>query len=156
VRFLLIDEILELDPGRRAVARKTFPEDEELFDDHFPGYPVVPGVLLTEAMGQTAGWVIAHASAFRLLPLLSMVQQAKFRRPVRPGEELRLEAEVEAGGARRWRARTRALVGGRRVAEARLAYHALETTAAEELAGEEALRDWVEAIFTRLSGGRKW
>ena len=60
MRFVLVDRFLSVEPGRSATALKTFPPDDPVFDDHFPGLPVVPGVLLTEAMGQAAGWALAE------------------------------------------------------------------------------------------------
>lgn len=125
MRFVLVDQFLSVEPGRGATALKTFPPEDPVFADHFPGLPVVPGVLLTEAMGQTAGWALATLLGPDRFPLLMMVERAKFRRLVRPGEEIRLEAELEETRGRTWAARTRASVGGERAAEARLVFHAV-------------------------------
>ncbi|MCL4806947.1 MAG: beta-hydroxyacyl-ACP dehydratase [Thermoanaerobaculia bacterium] len=124
-RFVLVDRFLSVEPGRGATALKTFCLEDPVFADHFPGLPVVPGVLLTEAMGQTAGWALALRLGPDRFPLLMMVEKAKFRRLVRPGEEIRLEAELEDSRGRTWTARTRASVGGERAAEARLVFHAV-------------------------------
>ena len=94
VRFILIDRLLALEPGVRATASKTFPPDDEVFRDHFPGNPIVPGVLLLEAMAQTAGWLTLATTRFATSPQLVMVKDAKFRKPVRPGVEIRLTARV--------------------------------------------------------------
>ncbi len=125
MRFVLVDQFLSVEPGRGATALKTFRPEDPVFADHFPGLPVVPGVLLTEAMGQTAGWALATRLGPDRFPLLTMVERAKFRRLVRPGEEVRLEAELEETRGRTWAARTRASVGGERAAEARLVFHAV-------------------------------
>ena len=86
MRFVLIDRILELEPGRRAVATVRFDAAHDVFADHFPGMPIVPGVLVTEAMGQTGGWLLAATHGFESWPLLVMISNAKFRRLVRPDE----------------------------------------------------------------------
>ena len=125
MRFVLVDQFLSVEPGRGATALKTFRPEDPVFADHFPGLPVVPGVLLTEAMGQTAGWALAARLGPDRFPRRMMVERAKFRRLVRPGEEIRLEAGLEETGGRIWAARTRASVGGERVAEARLVFHAV-------------------------------
>ena len=125
MRFVLVDRFLSVEPGRSATALKTFSPEEPVFADHFPGLPVVPGVLLTEAMGQAAGWALAASLSPGLFPVLLMVERAKFRRLVRPGEEIRLEAEIEPPRGGAFAARTRALAAGERVAEARLVFHAI-------------------------------
>lgn len=125
MRFVLVDRFLSVEPGRSATALKTFPPEDPVFADHFPGLPVVPGVLLTEAMGQAAGWALAAELAPERFPVLLMIEKAKFRRLVRPGEEIRLEAEIDPPRGGVFFARTRAAAGGERVAEARLVFHAM-------------------------------
>jgi 3-hydroxyacyl-[acyl-carrier-protein] dehydratase len=88
--FVFVDEVLELEPGLRAVCRKVFRREEPFFAGHFPGNPLVPGVLLTEAMAQTAG--IAAGGEGRLL-YLSAIRTMKFLRPVPPGETVIFRAE---------------------------------------------------------------
>ena len=91
--FLWIDEILELEPGVRCVARKVVDPAELFFAGHFPGRAVVPGVFLIEAVAQTAGVMLASAVAARSdsTPLLAAVNRFKFLKPVGPGAALRVE-----------------------------------------------------------------
>lgn len=148
MRFVLLDEILTLEPGRRASARKVFSPDDDYLADHFPGFPVVPGVLLTEAMGQTGGWLILHHLDFSRLVLLVMVQHAKFRQLVLPGQEVYLEAELESAGKDDFVARGRARVGRRAVADARLVYRAFPLPRSPEVALQ--LTEWARATWARL------
>lgn len=149
MRFVLVDRFLSVEPGRGATALKTFHPEDPVFADHFPGLPVVPGVLLTEAMGQTAGWALATRLGPGLFPLLMMIERAKFRRFVRPGEEIRLEAELEEARGSVWAARTRASVGGERVAEARLVFHAVPRPS-----GSAGFDDWMAGILRETGLGR--
>jgi 3-hydroxyacyl-[acyl-carrier-protein] dehydratase len=149
VRFVFVDRFLSVEPGRGATALKTFRPEDPVFADHFPGLPVVPGVLLTEAMGQTAGWALATRLGPELFPLLMMVERAKFRRFVRPGEEIRLEADLEEARRSVWAARTRAWVGGERVAEARLVFHAVPRPS-----GSTAFDSWMAGILRDTGLGR--
>ena len=103
MRFVLVDRLVELEPGKRAVARKTFHPDDEVFADHFPGFPVVPGVLITEAMGQTAGWLLIATLGFARFPLLTLIDSAKFRRLVVPGDEIASDGRGTGDAHRRLR-----------------------------------------------------
>jgi 3-hydroxyacyl-[acyl-carrier-protein] dehydratase len=93
-------------------------------------------------MGQTAGWALATRLGPDRFPLLMMVERAKFRRLVRPGEEIRLEAELEEARGRVWAARTRASVGGERAAEARLVFHAVPRPA-----GDARFAAWMSGVL---------
>ncbi len=112
--FIFVDKIVALAPGERATATKTFHEDEPFFRGHFPGDPLVPGVILTEALAQTAGLAAGQPGrSFRL----SAIKLMKFHRAVRPGDELVLSADNsgEMGGL--WQFRVEAQVRGEVVAE---------------------------------------
>lgn len=95
MRFILIDEILELVPGQRIKARKYVSPDEEFFADHFPGFPVVPGVLLTEMMAQASGKLLKAEDSVRGNPMLTRIIEASFRDWMRPGETATIYGEIK-------------------------------------------------------------
>ena len=93
--FLLVDRIVEIDPGTKAVGIKNVTINEEFFQGHFPGQPIMPGVLMIEALAQVAG-ILAFKSGAPLgkTVFFMSIEKAKFRRPVVPGDQLRLEVSV--------------------------------------------------------------
>lgn len=94
-----IDRLISCEPGRVAVAEKRWLPDEPLFTDHFPGHPLVPGVLLVEMIAATGGKAIRTARPDRLSPLAA-VKSAKFHRPVLPGELCRIRSKITQLGQR--------------------------------------------------------
>ena len=122
MRFLLVDRIVTLEPGISAVAEKTLPATEELFRDHFPGCPVVPGVWLTEMMAQTAGKALNAERLPRGNAMLLEIRNAKFRQWVRPDECIRLHAHIERNQASFAIARCRAEVADKEVSSAELLF----------------------------------
>lgn len=94
MRFILVDQILELEPGKRVMASKKLPADEELFQDHFPGFPVVPGVILTEMMAQAAGRCLDAAGTHPGRAMLGKINAASFREWVKPDQEILLYATI--------------------------------------------------------------
>jgi beta-hydroxyacyl-ACP dehydratase FabZ len=116
--FLLVDRVLELEPGKRLVAIKNVTINEPFFTGHFPGRPIMPGVLICEALVQ-AGGLLAHCSVETpSAVVLAGLDKVRFRRPVEPGDQLRLEVELLHQRRPLWRMRGVGLVDGRRVAEA--------------------------------------
>ena len=98
MRWLLVDAIDELIVNERIVGRKTYLPTEEFFQDHFPGFPVVPGVLILESLAQLSGKMIGYSVLQNRgdwpFPILSMMNGVKFRKFVRPGEEITLESNL--------------------------------------------------------------
>jgi 3-hydroxyacyl-[acyl-carrier-protein] dehydratase len=98
--FQLIDRIVGLDlPGRRISSEATVPERSTIFEGHFPGYPLMPGVLLIETMAQTSGWLVVALNQFKRMPFLAAVKDAKFRTFVTPGQRLSVSAELLHDGS---------------------------------------------------------
>lgn len=117
-----MDEILELDPGRQIRACRHVSPDEDYFLDHFPGFPVVPGVILTEMMGQAAGKCLAAESLERGRPMLAQIKSAKFREWVAPGKTVILTADIRTSRPQFATAECRAEVDGREVCSAELLF----------------------------------
>jgi 3-hydroxyacyl-[acyl-carrier-protein] dehydratase len=116
VPFRFVDRIVELTPGKRVVALKNVTVGDPHLQGHFPGNPVMPGVLLVEAMAQTAGLLLPDGSS----AVLAQIRDARFRRPVVPGDQVRIEVEPigRLGGLHRFSAK--ASVDGSTAAEAEL------------------------------------
>ncbi len=117
--FLLVDRILEVEPGRRIVGLKNVSANEPYFAGHFPGHPVMPGVLILEAMAQVGG-VLASLlpGAERKLAYFAAIDRCRFRRPVRPGDQLITEVVVLRLRDRVVRMSAGCTVNGETVAEA--------------------------------------
>lgn len=117
--FLLVDRILELEPDKRIVGLKNVTINEQFFQGHFPGAPVMPGVLIIEAMAQVAGVLIYRDMPDRDKKLIYFtgIENAKFRRPVIPGDQLRIEMELLSRRNNFGKMQGRATVDGKLVAE---------------------------------------
>lgn len=148
MRFILIDELTRLEPGVLAEARKVFDPADDIFADHFPGMPLVPGSLLSEAMSQTGGWLVSATEDFACWPLVIAVTEAKFRRLVKPGDVLTFSARLTARRARDYEVSADARVGDSRVASARLLFHGFDV--ADQ--ASPALLEWVRETYAALGG----
>lgn len=120
--FLLIDRIVEFERTKRLVAIKNCTINEPFFQGHFPGYPIMPGVLVVEAMAQAGGIIMMHELPDRAqkLVVFTGIERAKFRRPVTPGDQLRIEVEVLSFRPRAGRIQGKAYVEGKLACEATL------------------------------------
>ncbi len=118
--LLLVDRILEIEEGKRIVGIKNVTFNEPFFQGHFPGHPVMPGVLIVEAMAQAGAVLLLRHIPDRAGKVIYFagIDHARFRRPVVPGDQMRLEVEVLNQRSRTARLRGRALVDGALVAEA--------------------------------------
>jgi 3-hydroxyacyl-[acyl-carrier-protein] dehydratase len=121
--FLLVDRIIEMEPGKRIVGIKNVTYNEPFFPGHFPGHPIMPGVLIVEAMAQTAGVLV-----FKSMPkedeekrvYFLGIDNVRFRKPVIPGDQLRLELEITKHRQSIWGFKGKASVDGKLVAEGEL------------------------------------
>ena len=120
--ILLVDRVIELVPGQRIVAIKNVTMNEPFFQGHFPGAPVMPGVLVIEAMAQAGAVLLLSDIPDRASKLVYFtgIDQARFRRPVVPGDQIRLNVSVMKLRARTCKMRGLADVGGELVAEAEI------------------------------------
>jgi 3-hydroxyacyl-[acyl-carrier-protein] dehydratase len=124
--FLLIDRVVEIERRKRIVAVKSVTINEQFFQGHFPGYPIMPGVLIVEAMAQAGGALLLTEVEDRhgKLIVFTGIERARFRRPVVPGDQLRIEVEMLAwkalGGNVAVRIAGKASVDGKLVCDATL------------------------------------
>jgi len=130
--FLLVDRIRELEPGVRAVGIKCVGANEPYLAGHFPDRPIMPGVLILEAMAQVGGVALLSLPEFRgRLALFGGLDRVRFRRPVVPGDTLVLQVEIVRRIGRVGKGHGRALVDGELAAEADLSFAVAEGAAVE-------------------------
>lgn len=116
--FLLVDRIIEMEPMKRAVGIKNVTTNEQFFQGHFPGKPIMPGVLLLEAMAQVGGIAMLVGEEYRgKLAVFAGIDRVKFRRPVVPGDQVRMVAELVKVRGTMGKVWAEAFVDGELVAE---------------------------------------
>lgn len=130
--FLLVDRVLEIEAGRRIVAQKNVSIDEWFFHGHFPGFPIMPGVLIVEALAQAGAVLLLSDESVRgKIPLFAGINNCRFRSQVSPGDVLRLEVELASRRGPIGKARARALVGETLAAECELTFAVVDGPADE-------------------------
>ena len=149
MRFLFVDRILKLEPGTFIEAERVFPSDLDFFRDHFPGFPVVPGVLLTEMMGQAAAMCLnaEDPDRGRGRAVLAQIRSASFRDWVKPDEKISIRAEIRTNRPELATAVCSAEVRGSKVSTADLLFSFLPK---DRFAPD--YRDEVLESFLALSG----
>ncbi len=116
--FLLVDRVIELEPDKRAVAIKNVTINEPFFPGHFPGNPIMPGVLIVEAMAQAAGILAIKSGVSGAAVYFMSIDKVKFRRPAMPGDQLRFEVEVTHKRGNVWRFSGQTFIDGKLASEA--------------------------------------
>ena len=148
--FQMVDRITRLDTEARQIAADCrVPDESPIFEGHFPGHPILPGVLMIETMAQTGGWLVLATLRFTAMPFLVQVKQAKMRSFIQPGEALVAEAELQHDGSGYAVISGRLSAGGKAAAEAEITYRVVpfpnETLRAQML--ESARRIAVPEAF---------
>jgi 3-hydroxyacyl-[acyl-carrier-protein] dehydratase len=125
--FLLIDRIADLNLADRTIRMDaTVPERSTIFEGHFPGYPLMPGVLLIETMAQTSGWLIIGLTKFTRMPFFAAVKDAKLRSFVTPGQKLSVTASIVHEGSGFARTKAEIRHDGKLVCNAELTFRVVE------------------------------
>jgi 3-hydroxyacyl-[acyl-carrier-protein] dehydratase len=121
--FLLVDRVIEMEPGKRIVATKNVTANEWFFQGHFPGFPIMPGVLIVEALAQTgAVLLLSDEAAKGQIPLFAGIEKCRFRQQVVPGDTLTLEMEVLTRRGPVGKGKAKATVNGKVAAECELTF----------------------------------
>jgi 3-hydroxyacyl-[acyl-carrier-protein] dehydratase len=148
--FQMVDRITLLDPeARLARASCQVPETSPVFEGHFPGHPILPGVLMIETMAQTGGWLVLATLRFAAMPFLVQVKEAKMRTFVTPGQALEAEAQLVHDGSGYAVVAASIASGGKKVADAEIRYRVVpfpnDTLRAQML--DSARRIGVDAAY---------
>jgi 3-hydroxyacyl-[acyl-carrier-protein] dehydratase len=125
--FQLIDRIVDLDLDKRTIrTQASVPTSSTIFEGHFPGFPLMPGVLLMESMAQTSGWLIIGVTKFSRMPFLAAFNQAKLRTFVKPGDSLELNATLTHEGSGFARTKAEIHHGGKLACNAEITFRVVE------------------------------
>jgi 3-hydroxyacyl-[acyl-carrier-protein] dehydratase len=153
MRFSLIDRIDELEPGTRIGAVKALSMAEEYLADHFPGFPVMPGVLMLEAMTQAAAWLVRASEDFaHSVVVLKEARNVKYGQFVEPGQTLRVTAEIVSQDERETVVKARGMMGDRVTVGGRLVLerYNLADTQADKARADAIVRAEMRALFRLL------
>jgi 3-hydroxyacyl-[acyl-carrier-protein] dehydratase len=143
--FQLIDRIVDISIAERVIhTEAAVPLTSTIFEGHFPGYPLMPGVLLIESMAQTAGWLIIAATKFEQMPFLAAVKEAKLRTFVAPGEHLSLTGSLQHEGSGYSVVTVKGTVNSKAVCDATLMFRLIDFP-------NEQFRQEMHALARRLS-----
>lgn len=130
--FQLIDRIVDLNLADRSISSEAVvPVDNTIFEGHFPGFPLMPGVLLIEAMAQTSGWLVVAMNQFKRMPFLAQVKDAKFRTFVTPGQKLLVNAKLMHEGSGYAVTEAKITLAGKPVCDATLTLRVMDFPNAE-------------------------
>jgi 3-hydroxyacyl-[acyl-carrier-protein] dehydratase len=130
--FQLLDRIVDLKLADRKISSEaTVPTESTIFEGHFPGFPLMPGVLLIEAMAQTSGWLVVALHRFERMPFLAAVREAKLRTFVKPGEKLSINARLAHDGSGYAITEATVKCDGKPICEASLTFRVLDFPSAE-------------------------
>ncbi len=146
MRFVFVDRILSLEPGRGIVTLKNVSASEEVFDDHFPGCPVFPGALIIEAFEQATQILIGVSYSFERVGRLHRVSRTSFRRFVRPGDQLEVRCERRERADSTWTVGASAGVDGRPVATGTLEFTVEAIASAESRDQADRLRELTRVL----------
>jgi 3-hydroxyacyl-[acyl-carrier-protein] dehydratase len=147
--FQLIDRIAALDIGERTITVEAqVPKENTIFEGHFPGYPLMPGVLLIEAMAQTSGWLLIAHLKFERMPFLAAVKEAKMRDFVNPGDLLTIDAKLAHDGSGYAMTEASIKVGGKLKCNATLTFRHTPFPNAD-------MRGHMEAMATKIGFPRE-
>jgi 3-hydroxyacyl-[acyl-carrier-protein] dehydratase len=142
--FQLIDRIVDIDVGGGAIRTEAIvPQESTIFEGHFPGHPLMPGVLLIESMAQTAGWLIIGLNKFAKMPFLAAVKDAKLRTFVTPGTVLNLNAKLLHDGSGYAVTKAAAVANGKTVCDAEITFRVL---AFPDGSMRQAMEEWATRI----------
>ena len=142
--FQMIDRIAALDLGARTIAVDcTLPEESPIFEGHFPGYPIMPGVLMIETIAQAGGWLVMAGLRFRQMAFLAKVSEAKMRSFLAPGQAIRVEATQDHDGSGYAVVSGRIKSAGKLISEATITYRVMNFP-------NPALRDGLFEVARRV------